>query len=175
MPSLHVGDPFPDDITFSYVEPTPENEAITACGTPVTFDASAEFADKRVVLIGVPGAFTPTCSANHIPPYVAQLPVLNSKGIDIVAVVASNDAWVMDAWRKSLGVGVANNMLFLSDPGARFSQLLDFAQNDGTGTNGVIRAARYAVVIEAGRITYAEREPTREISVSGVEAVLAKL
>ena len=63
-----------------------------------------EFANKKVVLLATPGAFTPTCSVKHIPPYIENLAVLKAKGVDLVAVVCSNDAWVMEAWRKANGV-----------------------------------------------------------------------
>jgi alkyl hydroperoxide reductase 1 len=65
---------------------------------------STEWANKKVVLVSVPGAFTPTCTINHIPPYIQKLPELKSKGVDVIAVIAFNDAWVMSAWRKANGI-----------------------------------------------------------------------
>jgi alkyl hydroperoxide reductase 1 len=66
--------------------------------------ASAEWADKKVVVFAVPGAFTPSCSAKHLPGFIEKLPALKSKGVDIIACIAYNDAWVMSAWGKANGI-----------------------------------------------------------------------
>jgi len=166
MAPLKVGDDFPAGVVFSYVPYTEENSAITSCGIPVNYDASKEWADKKVVLFAVPGAFTPGCSARHLPPYIENLEAIKSKGVDIVAVVAFNDAWVMSAWAKANGVK-GDAILFLSDPGVKFSSSIDWTMGE--------RTARYALIIDHGKIVYAEKEPAREVTVSGAAAVLAKL
>ncbi|KAL8794833.1 MAG: hypothetical protein Q9195_002661 [Heterodermia aff. obscurata] len=104
MSGIKPGDAFPEGITFSYVPYTPESDSITSCGIPTNYDASKEFSDKKVVLFAVPGAFTPGCSVRHLPGYIEKYSALKEKGVDIVAVIAMNDAWVMDAWRKANGV-----------------------------------------------------------------------
>lgn len=76
----------------------------TACGKPQAYNASSEFANKKVVLVSVPGAFTPGCQALHLPPFVQKISDLESKGVDLVVVIASNDAFVMSAWGKVNGV-----------------------------------------------------------------------
>jgi len=166
MTELKVGDSFPSGVTFSYVPYTPQTGDITSCGIPINYDASKEWAGKKVVLFSVPGAFTPGCSARHLPGYIQNLSALRSKGVDVVAVIAYNDAWVMSAWGKANGIK-DDSILFLSDPGTAFSKQLGW-------TNGE-RTARYAMVIDNGKITYAEKEPGREVTVSSAEAVLAKL
>jgi len=166
MAELKLGDSFPSGVTFSYVPYTPEKDDITACGIPINYDASKEWADKKVVLFSVPGAFTPGCSAKHLPGYINNLSKIKAKGVDVVAVIAFNDAFVMSAWGKANGIK-GDDILFLSDPGTAFSQKLGW-------TNGE-RTARYALVIDHGKITYAEKEPAREVTVSSAEAVLAKL
>ena len=103
---------------------TEDKGDITSCGVPQKFDASKEFADKKVVLFAVPGqsairiwkryplltvfmvlgAFTPGCSARHLPPYIENLSKIKSKGVDLVIVIAYNDAWVMSAWGKANNV-----------------------------------------------------------------------
>lgn len=88
----------------SYVPYTDDKSDITACGIPQNYNASKEWADKKVVLFAVPGAFTPGCSVKHLPPYIDNLEAIKGKGVDIVAVVAFNDAWVMSAWSKANGV-----------------------------------------------------------------------
>ena len=65
---------------------------------------TTEFASKKVVLVAVPGAFTPTCQQQHVPSYLAKLPEFKSKGVDQIVFIASNDAWVMAAWGKANGV-----------------------------------------------------------------------
>lgn len=107
-----------------YIPWTEESGDITACGIPINYNASKEWTNKKVVLFSVPGksshlssflatpseanlrtiplgAFTPTCSANHMPGYIKNLPQLREKGVDIVAVVAFNDPFVMSAWGKA--------------------------------------------------------------------------
>jgi len=164
--SLKVGDSFPGGVTFSYVPYTPENGDITSCGIPINYDASKEWANKKVVLFAVPGAFTPSCSAKHLPGYIENLAALKGKGVDIVAVIAFNDAWVMSAWGKANNIK-DDSILFLSDPETKFSKAHGWTMGERTG--------RYAMVIDNGKVTYAENEPGREVTVSSAEAVLAKL
>lgn len=110
----------------SYVPYTEETAGITSCGIPQNYNASKEWADKKVVLFAVPGqscspnwnsairprklntylgvasgAFTPSCSAKHLPAYIENLDKIKGKGVDLVAVLAYNDAWVMSAWAKA--------------------------------------------------------------------------
>ena len=109
---------------LSHVPYTDDKGDITACGIPENYNASKEWADKKVVLFAVPGrsfpqfrqlqaknqadgrsgAFTPGCSVKHLPPYIENLKAIKDKGVDTVAVVAFNDAWVMSAWGKANGV-----------------------------------------------------------------------
>jgi alkyl hydroperoxide reductase 1 len=126
MAPLKAGDPFPENVAFQYIPWSEDQGEITSCGIPIKYDASKEWADKKVVLFSVPGAFatdftlpgqfsehrsmlmisiigafTPTCSVSHLPGYIQNLPQLKEKGVQIVAVVASNDPFVMSAWGKA--------------------------------------------------------------------------
>ncbi|PGH26375.1 hypothetical protein AJ80_01873 [Polytolypa hystricis UAMH7299] len=166
MSLLKTGDALPSDVVFSYVPWTEDKEDITACGMPQEYNASKEWADKKVVLFSVPGAFTPGCSARHLPGYIEKLSEIKAKGVDVVAVVAYNDAWVMSAWGKANKVK-GDDILFLSDSETAFSKKFGWAQGE--------RTARYAIIIDHGKIVYAEKEPARDITVSSAEAVLAKL
>ncbi|KAL9106307.1 MAG: hypothetical protein Q9227_008643 [Pyrenula ochraceoflavens] len=94
----------PRDVTFSYVPYSPSDNDITSCGIPQTYPASQEFSTKKAVLFAVPGAFTPGCSVRHLPPYIENLQEIKRRGVDVVGVVAYNDAWVMSAWGKANGV-----------------------------------------------------------------------
>ncbi|KAH8811459.1 peroxisomal matrix protein [Xylogone sp. PMI_703] len=163
---LKLGDNLPSDVSFTYIPYSPESSDITACGIPIKYDASKEWADKKVVLFSLPGAFTPTCSATHLPGYIKNLQAFKEKGVDVIAVLAYNDAFVMSAWGKANNI-TDDSILFLSDGGAAFSKKLGWTLGERTG--------RYALIIDHGKIVYAENEPGPGVSVSGAEAVLAKL
>lgn len=156
MSGLKAGDTFPTGVTFSYVPYTAENTEITSCGLPQSFDASHEFASKKVVLFAVPGAFTPGCSIRHLPGYIEKHTLLKSKAVDLIVVIAFNDAFVMDAWRKANGV--TDEILFMCDDETKFSKSI--------GWNRGERCARYAMVIDHGKVVYAEKEPARDVTVS---------
>jgi len=165
--SVKVGDSFPEGITFSYVPYKEEASDITSCGIPQTYNASKEWADKKVVLFAVPGAFTPGCSVRHLPGFIQHLDEIKAKGVDLVAVTAFNDAWVMNAWSKANKVQ-NDDILFLTDVDTKFSKKIGWTMGE--------RTARYALIIDHGKITYAEKESSGgDVSVSGAEAVLAKL
>ncbi|KAM3075904.1 peroxiredoxin type-2 [Clarireedia jacksonii] len=163
---LKVGDTIPEGVKFGWIAPSPETSDIKACGIPITYDASKEWANKKVVVFSVPGAFTPTCSAAHLPGYINHLQEFREKGVDVVATIAFNDPWVMSAWAKANGVK-GEDILFLSDTDLAFSKKLGWTSGE--------RTARYALIIDHGKIVYAEKEPGRELTVSGAEAVLSKL
>ena len=135
-------------------------------GIPVTYNASKEWADKKVVLFAVPGAFTPGCSVRHLPGYIEKLDEIKGKAVDIVAVIAFNDAFVMSAWGKANGIK-NDDILFMSDSETKFSKSI--------GWNLGERTARYAMIVDKGTVVYAEKEPARDVTVSGAAAVLAKL
>lgn len=99
-----VGKPFPEGITFTYVAPTPEKSEVTACGIPIKFEASKELKDKKAVIVAVPGAFTPTCQADHLSGYIKKLDELKKGGVDLLIFIAYNDPFVMSAWGKANGI-----------------------------------------------------------------------
>ncbi|KAK4991359.1 hypothetical protein LTR66_006570 [Elasticomyces elasticus] len=168
MSPLKAGDKFPDGVKFEWAPIT--NSDPTACGMPQEYDASKEFKNKRVVLVSVPGAFTPGCQANHLPPYLKDVDKIKSKNVDILAFIASNDCWVMNAWGKVNGVK-GDDILFMSDTKTMFSQKYGWAAGMGD------RNGRWAMIIEKdGTISYAENEKSmRDVDVSGADAVLSRL
>lgn len=127
----------------------------------------------RIVLIGVPGAFTPVCKDFHLPGYVLAADRLAAKGIDTIAVVSVNDAFVMQAWGEYSGVG--ENFLMIADPQAEFTRAMGMA-TDASAFGLGQRSERYAAVLVDGVITSldVEREFV-EHDVSSADAVLAKL
>jgi len=167
MAELKVGDTFPEGVSFSYVPVSSDNSDITSCGIPQKYDASKEFKNKKVVLVSVPGAFTPTCQVSHIPSYINNKEKLKAQGVDQVVVVAFNDAWVMSAWGKANGVK-DDFIVFACDPEIQFSKSIGWFAGE--------RTARYAIVVDHGKVTYAAKEEAKgSIELSGAEAVLAKL
>jgi peroxiredoxin len=130
------------------------------------------FAGKKVVLFAVPGAFTPTCSAAHLPGFVAKAAEIKAKGVDTIACVSVNDAFVMDAWGKDRGTG--DDVLMLADGNGDFAKAvgLDF---DGSGIGFGVRSQRYALVAEDGVVKVLAVEEPMKFEVSSAEAILAKL
>ncbi|KAI0509231.1 putative peroxiredoxin-5 [Xylaria bambusicola] len=166
MSALKAGDAFPEGVSFLYVKPTPETSDVLACGIPTKFDASAEFKDKKVVLVSVPGAFTPTCQVTHVTGYIAKLNELKAKGADIIIVIAFNDPFVQAAWGKANGIK-DESIIFATDNEAAFSKSIGWTLGP--------RTARYAIIVDHGKVVYAEKEPAGDVGVSGVDAVLSKL
>ncbi|KAJ5632649.1 Peroxiredoxin Pen c 3 [Penicillium lividum] len=168
MSNIKAGDKFPEDVVFSYIPWAEEHAEYKVCGIPIDFEASKEWADKKVILFALPGAFTPVCSANHVPEYLAKLPELRAKGVDAVAVLAYNDAYVMSAWGKANGV-TGDDILFLSDPEARFSKSIGWADAEG-------RTYRYAIIIDHGKVTYAAKEAAKNVlEVTSADHILKQL
>jgi peroxiredoxin len=141
-------------------------------GSPVSVRTGDVLGKGKVVLFAVPGAFTPGCSRVHLPGFVAQADDLKAKGVDTIACIAVNDAWVMDAWGQSQGVG--EKILMLADGSGDFARAMDLVM-DGTGFGLGLRSRRYAAVIEDGVISQLNVEETGGISVSSCESVLAAL
>ena len=127
------------------------------------------FKGRRVVLVGVPGAFTPGCHRNHLPGFVAKLEEIKARGIDAVAVTAVNDVFVLDAWAKASG---AEGIEFLADGNGDFAKATGLDM-DGTGFGLGIRSKRYSALIEDGvvRILNIEESPSKA-EASGAEALL---
>ena len=130
------------------------------------------FGGKKVVLFAVPGAFTPTCSMQHLPGYIEKAAEIKAKGVDTIACVSVNDAFVMDSWGKEKGAGEKVQML--ADGNGDFAKAigLDF---DGSGIGFGLRSQRYAMVIEDGTVTGLHVEQPMKFEVSSAEAVLGTL
>jgi glutaredoxin/glutathione-dependent peroxiredoxin len=130
------------------------------------------FGGKKVVLFSVPGAFTPTCSARHLPGYIEHFAALRGKGIDTIACMAVNDAFVMEAWSKTQGA--PEDMLMLADGNAEFTRKLGL-ELDATGFGMGLRSQRFALVAEDGVVTHLFVEAPGEFRVSAAEHVLEAL
>ena len=130
------------------------------------------FGGKKVVIFALPGAFTPTCSAKHLPGFVAKADELKNKGVDTIACLSVNDAFVMDAWGKDQNVG--DKLMMLADGSADFTkavgQVLDLTDR-GMG----VRSTRYAMIVDDGTVTELFVEEPGAFEVSSAEYVLRKL
>ncbi len=138
---------------------------------PVTTDDF--FAGRKVVLFGLPGAFTPTCHKNHLPGYVSLADDIKAKGVDTIAVVAVNDPFVMGAWETASGAN--GKILFLADPAAEFAKSLDLTF-DGSAAGLGLRSKRYSMLVEDGvvKILNVEDVPSKA-DISSAKALLAQL
>jgi glutaredoxin/glutathione-dependent peroxiredoxin len=141
-------------------------------GAPTPVQTGDVLGKGKVVLFAVPGAFTPGCSKLHLPGFVQRGDELRAKGVDTIACVSVNDAWVMDAWAESQGVG--DGIVMLADGNGDFARAMDLVL-DGSGFGLGIRSSRYAAVIEDGVITDLEIEPGPGVDVSSCENLLTKV
>ncbi len=130
------------------------------------------FKGKKVVLFAVPGAFTPTCSARHLPGFVQNIEALRAKGVDTVACIAVNDAFVMGAWAKDQGTD--GKVLMLADGSAAFAKALGL-ELDLMGRGMGVRSQRYALVADNGKVTHLAVEQPGGFEVSKAESILAAL
>jgi peroxiredoxin len=129
------------------------------------------FATGRTVLFGVPGAFTPGCDRIHLPGFVQQADELRAKGVDRIACVAVNDAFVMKAWGDAHDVG--DKIVMLADGNGEFTAAMGL-ELDGSGFGLGTRSKRYAAIIDDGRITRLDIDESG-VDASSCGAVLGRL
>jgi len=159
--SIQTGDRMPDGIF----------DTMTGSG-PARMTTDTLFSAKKVVLVSVPGAFTPTCSMNHLPGYVEQADRFFEKGVDTIACMAVNDVFVMHAWGRDRQVG--DKVLMLADGNAEYARALGL-ELDATAFGMGIRGQRFAIVVDDGIATHVAVEKPAEFEVSKAETVLAAL
>lgn len=130
------------------------------------------FKGKKVVMFAVPGAFTPTCSAKHLPGFVQNIDAIKAKGVDNVICVAVNDAFVMGAWGKDQGTG--DKVVMLADGSAALTKALGL-ELDLTARGLGVRSQRYALIAQDGKVTHLAVEAPGGFEVSKAESILAAL
>jgi len=130
------------------------------------------FKGKKVVLFAVPGAFTPTCSAKHLPGFVQDADAIKAKGVDTIVCLAVNDVFVLGAWGKDQGVG--DKVLLLADGSAAFTKALGL-ELDLVARGLGVRSQRFALIAEDGKVTHLAVEAAGGFDVSRAEAILAAL
>jgi peroxiredoxin len=129
------------------------------------------FAGKKVALFSVPGAFTPTCSAKHLPSYVDKAAELKAKGVDEIVGTAVNDAFVMQAWNKAAG---SDDITMLADGNGDFAQALGLTL-DGSGFGLGTRGQRFSMVVNDGVVEELNVEAPGDYNVSSAEYMLGQL
>jgi peroxiredoxin len=139
-------------------------------GEMITHKTSELFANKKVVMFAVPGAFTPTCSVTHLPGYVVAADELTTKGVDAIICVAVNDAFVMSAWGKAQN---AENLMMLADGDGSYTKALGLEMD--TAAFGGLRSQRYSMVIDNGVVTNLNVEKPQEFEISDAETILKQL
>ncbi|CAN6194217.1 unnamed protein product [Urochloa humidicola] len=163
--TIAVGDRLPD-ATLSYFD-SPDGELQTVTVRDLT-------AGKKVVLFAVPGAFTPTCTQKHLPGFVAKAGELRAKGVDTVACVSVNDAFVMRAWKDSLGVG--DEVLLLSDGNGDLARAMGVELDLSDKPVGLgVRSRRYALLAEDGVVKVLNLEEGGAFTNSSAEDMLKAL
>lgn len=157
-------------MAISAGEKMPEGQfGVMTSEGPGSISTQDLFAGKKVVLFSVPGAFTPTCSMNHLPGYVEQAAALRAKGVDTIACMAVNDTFVMDAWGKDRNVG--EDVSMLADGNGDYSAALGLSL-DASGFGMGTRGQRFAIVVDNGVATHVHVEQGGEFKVSSAEAIL---
>jgi peroxiredoxin (alkyl hydroperoxide reductase subunit C) len=146
-------------------------KAVTPEGTK-DIKADELFAGKKVVLFALPGAFTPTCSAQHLPGYVTHADALRKKGVDLIACLSVNDAFVMGAWARDKSVG--DKVVMLADGNGDFTKAVGL-ELDGNRFGMGLRSQRYALIAENGVVTHLAVEEPMKFEVSKAETIHGKL
>lgn len=127
---------------------------------------------RRLIIIGLPGAFTPTCSSRHVPSYIERYPELKGKSIDEILCVSVNDAYVMDAWSKSLNA--ADRIRMLADGNAELTKAMGL-DNDRSEAGMGLRSRRYSMYVEDGVVKALNLEEPGQYEVSDAGTMLAQL
>ena len=130
------------------------------------------FGKGKTVLFALPGAFTPTCSAKHLPGFVGKAADIKAKGVGKIACLSVNDAFVMNAWGKDQNVG--ENVMMLADGNADFTKAVGL-EMDGSGFGMGLRSKRYAMVVENGVVKHLAVEAPGQFEVSSADAVMKAL
>jgi peroxiredoxin len=151
--------------------PAVKVKVVRADGTKEASTAEL-FAGKKAVLFAVPGAFTPLCSAQHLPGFVGKADEMRKKGVDEVFCLSVNDGWVMDAWGKDRGA--LGKVTLIADGSGEFTKAVGL-ELDATGAGLGVRSQRYAAIVEDGVVKHLAVEKPMKFEVSSAEAILQQL
>ena len=165
---IKVGDALPTATLMEYVEV--EGNGCSVGPNPV--DVAQATAGKTIALFAVPGAFTPTCSAQHVPGYVAQAEAFKAAGVDEIWCVAVNDAFVMGAWAREQHT--AGKVRMLADGDATFTKATGLTL-DLTGKGLGLRSNRYSMLVKDGKVVQLNNEAPGKFEVSDAATLLAQV
>ena len=165
---IQVGEKLPDAIVYELIDD--EREGCTI--GPNSFDVREQTAGKRVVIFGLPGAFTPTCSAKHVPGYVEHAAAFQAAGVDEIWCVSVNDAFDMGAWARDQHT--SGKVRMMADGSAAFTRALGLEQDLSARGMG-IRSQRYAMVVDDGVVKTLNIEAPGKFEVSDAASILATL
>lgn len=166
--TIAIGQALPNVTLYEFIE-----EETPGCTVgPNAFQVSDMVKGKKIIIFGLPGAYTPTCSAKHVPGYVDHAAALKAKGIDEVWCVSVNDAFVMGSWGRELGT--RGKVRMLGDGSAEFSRAVGLTL-DLTARGMGLRSNRYAMLVDNGIVKAVHVEEPGKFEVSSAEAMLAKL
>jgi peroxiredoxin len=141
-------------------------------GEAIALSADELFAGKKVVFVSVPGAFTPTCSMQHLPGLVAHADAIRARGVDTIACIAVNDVFVMSAWGRHLGVG--DKIMMLADGNGDYTRALGL-ELDGRKIGLGMRGQRFVIIAEDGIVTRLAVEEPACFDVTKAESILTML
>ncbi len=159
-------------MTISVGDRLPNTKFVKATADgPDQIESESFFAGRKVALFAVPGAFTPTCSAKHLPGFVEKEAALKAKGVDEIACTSVNDAFVMDAWGKSAGAG---DITLLGDGNGDFAKAIGLTM-DGSGFGMGTRSQRYSMIVNDGVVEQLNVEAPGEFKVSSAEHLLSEI
>jgi peroxiredoxin (alkyl hydroperoxide reductase subunit C) len=156
--------------TIKVGESIPSMKLMTATSEgPKEVSTDELFKGKKVVLFGVPGAFTPTCSAKHLPGFTSHLDAFTAKGVDTIVCMSVNDVFVMQAWAKDQGID--GQVVMLADGSGMFTKAMGL-ELDLVARGLGVRSQRFAMVVEDGKVTHVAVEQAGGFDVSRAEAIL---
>ena len=160
-------------MTLSVGDRLPEASFMTMTADgPTKLTTDDVFKGKTVALFAVPGAFTPTCSAKHLPGFVEKADEIRSKGVDTIACLSVNDVFVMDAWAKDQKAG--DDVLMLADGNGDFAKATGL-EMDGSGFGMGTRAQRFSMLVKDGVVSELNVEAPGEFKVSSADHILGQL
>jgi glutaredoxin/glutathione-dependent peroxiredoxin len=166
--TIKAGDALPAGTLMEYIEVEGNGCSIG----PNAFKVEDIVKGKKIAIFGLPGAYTPTCSAKHLPGYVEHFDKLKAKGVDEVWCISVNDAFVMHAWGKDQNAG--SKVRMMADGSADYTKALGLTLDLTTRGMGM-RSDRYAMIVDNGVVKWLGREAPGKFEVSAVESVLAQL
>lgn len=166
--SIQVGQSLPNATLYEFFD-----EETGGCSIgPNAFQVADLVKGKKIVIFGLPGAYTPTCSAKHVPGYVEHFEKFKAKGVDEIWCTAVNDAFVLGAWGRESGT--KGKVRMMADGNADFAKAVDLTL-DLTGRGMGVRSNRYVMIVDNGIVKHLAVEAPGQFEVSSAEAALAKL